>query len=222
MNNVWLVILLIIFSFPSNGQKLMNKIDSVSYSLGIMMGENLRQQGIEDINLNVFMRAFEASSKDSSLILNRGEAMSCLNAYILEIKSGKNKGLIAEQSLYLEENSKKEGVIELPSGLQYRVYEKGPDSLSSPLVTDKVLVHYEGKLIDGTIFDSSMERGEPITLPVNGVIQGWQEALQLMRPGDKWEIYIPYALGYGEKGAGGVIPAYATLIFKLELLSIEN
>lgn len=218
----WVLFPLIIFSLHLNGQNLVNKNDSVSYSLGIMMGENLRQQGISEVNMDVFLNAFNASIKDSTLMLNRTEAMSCLNNYVMEMKSKKNEMLIMEQMAFLDENAKKEGVIIMPSGLQYRVIENGPDSLAHPISTDKVLVHYEGSLIDGTIFDSSIVRGEPITLPVNGVIKGWQEALQLMRPGDIWEIYVPYSLGYGDKGAGGVIPGFATLIFKLELLSIEN
>ena len=109
----------------------------------------------------------------------------------------------------------------LPNGLQYEILQSGPEGGKSPSLTDKVLAHYEGKLIDGTIFDSSVSRGEPATFPVNGVIKGWQEILQLMTPGDKWRVYIPENLAYGSRGAGAQIPPYSALIFEIELLEVQ-
>ncbi len=120
---------------------------------------------------------------------------------------------------FLEENAKKEGVVTTPSGLQYKVLEEGYGS--RPKATEKVKVHYKGTFIDGKTFDSSYDRGEPISFPLNGVIAGWTEGVQLMPVGAKYEFYIPYHLDYGERGAGGVIPPYATLVFVVELLGIE-
>ena len=120
---------------------------------------------------------------------------------------------------FLEENAKNKDVIQRGSGLQYKVLNEGIGS--KPNATDTVRVHYEGKLIDGTKFDSSYDRGEPISFPLNGVIAGWTEGVQLMSTGATYEFYIPYNLAYGDRGAGGVIPPYATLIFKVELLGIE-
>jgi FKBP-type peptidyl-prolyl cis-trans isomerase FklB len=120
---------------------------------------------------------------------------------------------------FLAENAKKEGVKTTASGLQYKVNNSG--SGKSPALTSEVTVHYTGKLIDGTVFDSSVERGEPATFPVNGVIAGWTEALQLMKEGDKWTLYIPFQLAYGERGAGGQIPPFAALIFDVELIKVN-
>ena len=124
-----------------------------------------------------------------------------------------------EGQRFLEENAKKEGVVTTPSGLQYKVLDEGFGP--RPKATETVKVHYKGTLIDGTQFDSSYDRGEPISFPLNGVIRGWTEGVQLMPVGAKYEFYIPYNLAYGEKGAGGVIPPYATLVFVVELLGIE-
>jgi FKBP-type peptidyl-prolyl cis-trans isomerase FklB len=121
---------------------------------------------------------------------------------------------------FLDENKKKPGVVTLPSGLQYIVIKEGTGA--KPVLTDKVTTHYHGTLIDGTVFDSSVERGEPASFPVNGVIKGWTEALQMMPVGSKWKLFVPPALGYGERGAGGVIGPNATLIFEVELISINK
>ena len=131
-------------------------------------------------------------------------------------EGGKN---LKEGEAFLDENKKKEGVTTLPSGLQYKVLKSGAGK--TPKATDKVTTHYRGTLIDGTVFDSSYDRGEPTTFPVGGVIRGWTEALQLMKEGDKWQLYVPAQLGYGERGAGGKIGPNTTLLFEIELLKVE-
>ena len=131
----------------------------------------------------------------------------------------KYKGAKSEGEKYLSENAKKEGVTTLPSGLQYQVLKEGNGK--SPKATDKVVCHYEGMLIDGTMFDSSIQRGEPATFPLNGVIAGWTEGLQLMKEGAKYRFFIPYQLGYGERGAGASIPPFATLVFDVELIEVK-
>lgn len=121
---------------------------------------------------------------------------------------------------FMAANAKQAGVQTLPSGLQYKVVRSGPATGLKPQLGDEVKVHYEGKLIDGTVFDSSYERGAPAAMPLRGLIKGWQEGLQLMRPGDEWILYVPPELGYGEEGAGGMIPPGAALIFRIELIGV--
>ncbi len=199
-------------------QTLKSYEDSLSYAVGILWGQNIKQQGLE-VNASVVGEAI------GDLLAGEGELMDIKTANDLlrnhiskkqEIDKQKN---LAEGKAFLEENSKKEGVVTLPSGLQYLVLKEGTGP--KPKATDKVLVHYEGRLIDGTIFDSSIQRGEPISFPVTGVIQGWVEALQMMKVGSKWKLFIPENLAYGARGAGGQIGPYATLIFEVELLGIQ-
>jgi FKBP-type peptidyl-prolyl cis-trans isomerase len=121
---------------------------------------------------------------------------------------------------FLAQNAKQPGIVTLPSGLQYKVVRSGPADGVKPRLGDEVKVHYEGKLIDGAVFDSSYERGQPAAMPLNGLIKGWQEALQLMRPGDEWILYVPPNLGYGAEGAGGIMPPGAALIFRIELIAV--
>lgn len=121
---------------------------------------------------------------------------------------------------FLENNAKQPGVVTLPSGLQYKIVHSGPEGGPHPKLADEVKVHYEGTLIDGTVFDSTLSSGQPAVLELAGLVKGWQEALPLMRPGDEWILYIPPKLGYGERGAGGVIPPNATLIFRMQLLGV--
>lgn len=143
-----------------------------------------------------------------------------IQSYFQKLMDKKSEAAKADGVKFLEENKKKEGVQTTASGIQYKVNTMGTGP--KPLATDRVKVHYTGKLIDGTVFDSSVERGEPAVFPLNGVIPGWTEALQLMPVGSKWTIYLPSDLAYGERGAGQQIPPHSTLIFEVELISIEK
>ncbi|MCB0618286.1 MAG: FKBP-type peptidyl-prolyl cis-trans isomerase [Saprospiraceae bacterium] len=190
-------------------------MDSVSYSLGVLVAQDLKSQGFDDINPEAFSQALADVMNGRELKVGEEEASMVFQTYAMQKQEEKNKA----QKTFLEENAKREGVTTLPSGLQYEVLKKGEGE--SPSATDKVTVHYHGTLIDGTVFDSSVERGEPATFPVNGVIKGWVEALQLMQVGDKWKLFIPSELAYGSRGAGQVIGPGATLVFEVELLSIN-
>jgi len=216
------LVLCLLFGNVTYSQKLENKLDSVSYALGIMMADNMKKQAIDTFSIEALVAALLSENSEEKPLFTKNQAMSILNNYLSARKIARDADLRKSQKDFLVENAEREKVMVLESGLQYEVLKPGIDSLSSPLPTDKVLAHYEGTLIDGTIIDSSYKRGEPLTLAVNGVIKGWQEALQLMKPGAKWKLYIPYDLGYGERGSRGVIPPFATLIFTLELLSIDN
>jgi|GEM_PF-73457 FKBP-type peptidyl-prolyl cis-trans isomerases 1 len=199
--------------------------DSVAYSYGIMIGSDLKNKGAE-LNPDIIARGMKESNSGKQL-LNEQDMNAILGRYQQQMMAkmqAKQDSMmtknLAAATQFLSENKKKPTVITLPSGLQYEVLKSGDPKGVMPLADDDVSVNYEGSLINGKVFDSSFERGEPITLNVGKVIPGWQEALQLMRPGDTFLLYIPPQLGYGEKGAGGVIGPNELLIFKVELLSI--
>ena len=147
-------------------------------------------------------------------------AQACIQAYVQGIQSKKNEASVSAGKKFLEENSKKPGVITLPSGLQYTVIKEGTGP--KPGLEDKVTTHYHGTLVNGKVFDSSVDRGQPVSFAVNGVIPGWTEALQLMPEGSKWKLFIPSNLAYGERGAGGDIGPNETLIFKIHLISVKK
>lgn len=197
---------------------LTNQLDSVSYSLGVSIAQNISTQGLTEVNADKFAKGLDDFLKSNATIITPEDANKMLNEYFVAIKNEKNKENIEKGKIFLVENAKKEGVVTLPSGLQYKILKTGTGA--KPTAEDQVTTHYHGTLVDGTVFDSSLERGEPATFPINGVIKGWTEALQLMPVGSKWELYIPSDLAYGERGAGGAIGPYATLIFQVELLSI--
>lgn len=216
------------FAFTAcNGQKKSEKsatmktqIDTVSYSLGVNIGTNLKSQGFGDVNLATMLKAMEDVMGSKTLAINEEDANMHIQNYfttLMEKKSeeGKKKG-----QEFLAANAKKAGVTTTASGLQYEVIKMGDGA--KPAATDKVTVHYHGTLIDGTVFDSSVERGQPATFPLNGVIAGWTEALQLMPVGSKFRIFLPSELAYGERGAGQMIGPHSTLIFEVELLSIDK
>ncbi len=194
--------------------------DKVAYALGLMMASGARAQGIDSLRLDAVMLAFKDVFSGKEPQMTREEASRTVQQYVQQAQEMQKAKLQEEGNAFLQENKTKEGVQETASGLQYKVLEEG--SGKSPKASDKVTVHYTGRLTDGTVFDSSVERGEPITFGVNQVIDGWTEALQLMQEGDKWELYIPSDLAYGERGAGGDIPPYATLIFEVELLEVQE
>ena len=200
-------------------------MDKVSYALGLGIGRQLAQMGASELNIDDFAAAIKDVIAGNELKVSNREAQTIVQDYFRKQEEKLNaeraeKGKVAkaEGEKYLAENAKKEGVVTLPSGLQYMVLKEGNGK--KPKATDQVKCHYEGFLIDGTVFDSSIQRGEPAVFPLNQVIAGWTEGLQLMQEGAKYRFFIPYILGYGEGGAGASIPPYAALIFDLELLEV--
>lgn len=193
-------------------------MEKVSYALGLSIGNNLLSSGIKDINLEKFSKGVSDVLKGANPEMNYDEAKKILDKFFTELAEKINGQNAAVGKAFLEKNKKEEGVIELPSGLQYKVLKEGTGK--KPKATDKVRCHYEGMLLDGTVFDSSIKRGEPAVFGVNQVIQGWVEALQLMSEGSKWRLFIPSEMAYGARGAGNSIPPHATLIFDVELIAV--
>lgn len=197
---------------------LKTELDTVSYSIGVNIAENLSNQGLNTLNVEALAKGMEDYLNQNDLAITREQGEQILQAYFQKVAmeaANKNK---KEGEEFLAENGKKKGIVTLPSGMQYEIIQEGNGPI--PTASDKVKTHYHGTLIDGTVFDSSVERGQPATFGVTQVIQGWQEALQLMPVGSKWRLYIPYNLAYGERGAGGQIGPFATLIFDIELIEI--
>ncbi len=218
-------LLILIFSInlsiksTMSAQKLTNEIDSVSYSLGVNIGENLKTQ-FPDINLKNFELAIKnVLDNQKEPKISGADAQKVIQNYFQKQQAKASESVIEEGKKFLTENSKKDGVITLESGLQYEIIKSGEGA--KPTINDQVTTHYHGTLLDGTVFDSSVERGQPATFPVSGVIKGWTEALQLMTVGSKWKLFVPYDLAYGERGAGPKIGPYTTLIFEVELISIN-
>ena len=194
-------------------------MDKISYALGLSMGQNLMSSGVESLNYQDLAAGIEDVLTKQQPKISYQEAQQVLNQFFQELETKVAGAAKAEGEKFLAENAKREGVKVTASGLQYEILE--PSLGQKPKATDTVRVHYEGTLIDGTVFDSSYRRGESITFPLNGVIAGWTEGLQLMSIGSKYKFFIPYNLAYGERGAGQSIPPYAALIFTVELLGIE-
>lgn len=210
---------------PAEKLKLTTKLDSLSYAIGFAMASNLKQQNIK-VNTTPFNRATKDvfTSQTTSLdeatvqqILAKFQQDMQAKAQVEKNKEGEANKLAGQK--FLEENKKKAGVVTLPSGLQYQIITEGTGPKPGP--TDQVKTHYHGTLIDGKVFDSSVDRGEPVTFGVNQVIKGWTEALQLMPVGSKWKLFIPSDLAYGEYGPPSIGPSQA-LIFDVELISIEG
>lgn len=204
---------------------LKSQKEKISYIIGMDIGNNLKKQSI-DVDPDIFFKGLKDALSGGKPLMSEDEVREVTTAFRQEMMSRqaeeakklseKNK---KEGDAFLAENSGKEGIKTLPSGLQYKVITEGAGR--SPKATDIVNVNYRGTLVDGTEFDSSYKRGQPVTFPVNGVIPGWSEALQLMKEGAKWQLFIPANLAYGEKGAGNTIGPNATLIFEVELISIK-
>lgn len=194
-------------------------MDSLSYSLGVLVAQNLRQQGFDQVNAAQLAEGIADVMGNKPLKVDANNAGRIVQSYAQAQQAKKHEKNIAEGNAFLEANGKRKEVTTLPSGLQYEVLKAGNGP--KPTASQSVTVHYHGTLIDGTVFDSSVERGQPATFGVTQVIQGWVEALQLMPEGSKWKLFIPYNLAYGERGAGGKIGPYATLIFEVELLKIN-
>ncbi len=200
-------------------------MDNVSYALGLTIGQQLLGMGGKGLNIDDFAAAIKDVLAGRDPLVKPAEAQRLVQAFFAEQEAKqqaamaeKGKAARVEGEAFLAENAKKEGIVTLPSGLQYEVITSGTGR--KPKATDKVKCHYEGTLIDGTVFDSSYRRGEPAVFPLNGVIKGWTEGLQLMSEGAKYRFYIPFALAYGANGAGASIPPYAALIFDVELLEV--
>jgi FKBP-type peptidyl-prolyl cis-trans isomerase FklB len=193
--------------------------DLVSYSLGVNIAKSLKNQGFEDIDIATLNKAISDVLSNENLQIEEAKANKILNDYFQNLQERKHSKNIEEGQNFLKENASKEGVKTLPSGLQYKILKEGNGP--KPKATDKVTTHYHGTLINGTVFDSSVERGQPATFPVNGVIAGWIEALQLMPTGSKWQLYVPSNLAYGTRGASELIGPNTTLIFDVELISIN-
>ncbi|MDB2362518.1 FKBP-type peptidyl-prolyl cis-trans isomerase [Flavobacteriales bacterium] len=193
-------------------------MEKVSYSLGVNVAKSVKSQGLESIDSDAIAKAFKDVFEGNTLEISEEEANIVLQDYFGKLANEKQKVNVEAGQKFLDENAKRDGVITTATGLQYEVLKEG--SGDSPKETDNVTVHYHGTLIDGTVFDSSVDRGQPATFPVNGVIPGWVEALQLMNAGAKYKLFIPSNLAYGERGAGGAIGPNATLVFEVELISI--
>ena len=200
--------------------------ENVSYALGLGIGSQLKSMGAESLNIDDFAQAIKDVLNDSELKISMADSQKIVQKFFQEQEAKQRaamaetgKKLKAEGEAYLAENAKKDGVITTASGLQYTVLKEGTGK--SPKATDTVVCHYEGFLTNGTVFDSSIQRGEPAAFPLNGVIAGWTEGLQLMKEGGKNRFFIPYHLAYGEAGAAGSIPPYAALIFDVELIEVK-
>ena len=193
-------------------------MDKFSYAIGLGIGQNLLSMGAQGINVEDFSQAIADVLNRNELAMSHNEAREIVNKYFMELEEKMNAENIEKGKAFLEENAKKEGIVTLPSGLQYEVITEGNGK--KPSATDRVKCHYEGTLIDGTLFDSSIKRGQPAVFGVNQVIKGWVEALQLMSEGSKWRLFIPSELGYGAQQAGEMIPPHSTLIFEVELIEV--
>jgi len=193
--------------------------DSLSYSLGVIIAQNVKQQGIEGINADRMAKAIDDVLGDKSLEISIEQSNEIFGQYAQQMKMKKHEGNKKAGEDFLAMNKSKAGVKVTASGLQYEVVKPGTGP--NPALTDKVKVHYHGTNISGEVFDSSIDRGEPISFPLTGVIKGWQEGVQLMPVGAKYRFYIPYDLAYGERGSGGKIAPFSALIFDVELLGIE-
>lgn len=206
--------------------KLNFALDSVSYAVGVLVAGNFKSQNIS-LDVDMVAKGFASASKGGKLILTEAECQTIMNTFMMKNQE-RQSAESAKQFLpnleignkFLESNLKKDSVRSTASGLQYKIIKIGTGP--KPLATDKVKVHYHGTLIDGTIFDSSVQRGDPVSFPVSGVIPGWVEALQLMPVGSKWKLFIPQNLAYGMRGGGQTIKPYSALIFEVELLEIEK
>lgn len=195
-------------------------LDSVSYGIGLNVAQNMKKSGFTNLNTALLKKAVDDVLQNKTLLLDQSVVDQTIRNYMQSMYRKKYQPIREKGEKFLAENKKRASVVELPSGLQYEIIQKGTGK--TPSHTSKVTVHYEGAFIDGSVFDSSIARGQPATFPVNGVISGWTEALQLMRTGAKWRLYIPYQLAYGEQGTQGGIGPFETLVFEVELLSVEK
>lgn len=223
-----LILLLCICAGSAFAQsKLITKRDSVSYAIGLNLGAQFRQQGLDSIDPYLLVQAINDYIGSRQTLMELDQSGKVITSYLQDVRKKqeeenklKAQKNIDESTKFLAENKKRKGVVTTASGLQYEVLKKATGAL--PKATDKVKVHYHGTLLDGRVFDSSVQRGEPISFPVNGVIKGWVEALQIMPVGSKWKLYIPNELAYGTQPMpGSIIEPGMALVFEVELLAIE-
>ena len=193
-------------------------MDKISYALGMVIGHNLKSMNVGQISSADFAQAVADILDGKQPAMADAEAQQLVQKHLQECQENQGKAVREAGEAFLAENAKKDGVVVLPSGLQYTVLREG--TLRKPKATDSAECHYEGRLIDGTVFDSSYKRGQSAPFPLNGVIAGWTEGVQLMGEGAKYRFFIPYHLAYGERGAGGSIPPYAALVFDVELVKV--
>ena len=193
-------------------------MDKLSYALGMVIAENLKGLGANNVDTTDFAKAVADVLAGKRTELTPIEAQTTVQEFMQKQEAERSKFMRKAGEDFLAENAKKDGVVVLPSGLQYTVLTEGTGA--QPKATDQVKCHYEGRLIDETVFDSSYQRGEPAVFPLNGVIAGWTEGVQLMKEGAKYRFFIPYNLAYGERGAGNSIPPYAALVFDVELIKV--
>ena len=206
--------------------QIKDNMDKLSYALGLGIGQQLRQMGLKDkLQIADFAKSITDVLEGNELSMSNAEAQILVNSFFQEQekqmqsqRAQAGKAELERGKVFLENNGKREGVTTTKSGLQYEILKEGTGK--HPKATDKVRCHYEGRLIDDTVFDSSYRRNEPAVFGLNQVIAGWTEGLQLMGEGAKYRFFIPYLLGYGESGAGELIPPYATLVFDVELLEV--
>jgi len=222
---IFSLLLLVNLVYAQEGQVLKSQKEKNSYAIGVDVGNSMKRQAL-DVDPNVLLLGIKDALSNGKLLLTEKEMRETLMNLQKELmaKQSERNQKLAETNkksgeAFLSENKKKEGVVTLPSGLQYKIIKTGTGGF--PAAADTVTVNYKGTLVDGTEFDSSYKRGEPLTFPVGGVIPGWTEALQKMKVGSKWQLFVPASLGYGEKGAGSVIGPNAALIFEVELISVS-
>lgn len=207
---------------PAN-VKMETSVDSVSYAIGVLVGSNNKKQlesapGSDEMSMEIMSAAFRAASLGEEAVITEEDANALVQKFFAEAGDREAQANLEAGNKFLEENGKRDGITITESGLQYEVLTEGDGA--KPTAADQVRVHYHGTLIDGTVFDSSVDRGEPAVFGVGQVIPGWTEALQLMPVGSKWKVYLPSNIAYGERGAGGDIGPNSTLIFEVELLEI--
>ena len=199
--------------------QLTDKHKKASYGLGVLVASNLKSQGGDSLVLDVMIEGIKDVFSNKSLLMQQQECSNIVQQYMQAVATERSTKMRGEGLRFLDENKTKEGVKVTASGLQYKVITSGKGKM--PITSDQVTVHYTGNLLDGTVFDSSVQRGSPAIFGVTQVIAGWIEALQLMHEGDKWILFIPDNLAYGERGKGAQIPPYTTLIFELELIKVN-
>ncbi len=203
------------------GIKLESQLDSVSYCLGVLFGGSLTQNGFSEVKTKIMAYGIDEVLAKKDLLFDQNKANEIVGKYVMDVRKNKAEKNLKDGQAFLEKNKTEQGVVTLPSGLQYKILKEGNGS--KPDSASKVTVHYHGTLIDGKVFESSVESGQPIQLTVNGVIEGWKQALLLMPVGSKWRLFIPSSLAYGENPRpGGPIEPNMVLVFDVELISIDK